>query len=129
MTRDCIEWKGRTDKDGYGTIGSRRAHRVAWEQTFGPIPDGLQVLHKCDNPPCCNPDHLFLGTRTDNMNDKVRKGRQHRKQYRHRHKGDRVTIPSQIELSPKRRDPGKTNQSLQRVSYSLGTMPRDFILR
>jgi hypothetical protein len=50
-------------------------HRVAWKEWIGPIPDGLCVLHRCDNPPCFNPDHLFLGTKTDNHEDMVRKGR------------------------------------------------------
>jgi hypothetical protein len=52
------------------------AHRATWECERGPIPAGLQVLHSCDNPPCRNIDHLFLGTNADNMADKVAKGRQ-----------------------------------------------------
>jgi hypothetical protein len=52
-----------------------RTHRVAWELAFGPIPEGLWVLHHCDNPPCVRPDHLFLGTNLDNVQDKCRKGR------------------------------------------------------
>ncbi len=53
-------------------------HRAAWEVTHWPIPDGLFVLHRCDNPPCCDPEHLFLGTDADNTADKVAKGRQAR---------------------------------------------------
>jgi hypothetical protein len=67
---------------GYGQIGvggnhGRRllAHRVAWILTFGPIPDGLWVLHSCDNPPCVRPDHLFLGTALANSEDRDAKGR------------------------------------------------------
>ncbi len=51
------------------------AHRVSYKIFIGPIPDGLWVLHKCDNPPCINPEHLFVGTRNDNETDKVKKGR------------------------------------------------------
>lgn len=62
-----------------GKRQSHRTHRVAWEETVGPIPEGLDVLHKCDNRCCWNPDHLFLGNDQDNVDDKVRKGRQTRK--------------------------------------------------
>ena len=84
---DCIEWNGKKDSDGYGRVqyrgpGSEQfkskqwfAHRVAWTLTNGPIPKGLCVLHKCDNPPCVNPDHLWLGTKGANMQDKIQKGR------------------------------------------------------
>lgn len=76
----CWEWAGaRKGSQGYGEFGVNRmpatAHRVAWELTHGPIPDGLFVLHRCDNPPCCNPAHLFLGTHQDNMADRDAKGR------------------------------------------------------
>jgi len=56
-------------------LGVIRTHRLAWELANGPIPDGLSVLHHCDNPPCCNVEHLFLGTQTDNHADMVAKGR------------------------------------------------------
>lgn len=53
----------------------KMAHKVSWEAFNGPVPDGLCVLHKCDNPPCCNPEHLFLGTVADNNHDRFIKGR------------------------------------------------------
>lgn len=75
----CWNWFGAHDSDGYGFIGHVdkliRAHRVAWLIYRGEIPEGMQVLHRCDNPPCCNPDHLFLGTVRDNMKDKMSKNR------------------------------------------------------
>lgn len=61
--------------DGSGRLCTHRSSRQAWEIQVGHIPDGLQVLHKCDNPPCCNPEHLFLGTISDNIRDAQNKGR------------------------------------------------------
>src|SRR3990167_2885059 len=79
-TGPCCVWTARRDRDGYGEfqIGGRKckAHRVAWFLTNGIIPNGLYVLHRCDNPPCINPDHLFLGTDMDNKADQKQKGRQ-----------------------------------------------------
>lgn len=79
MPTGCIEFQGCRTK-GYGQLNvdkSRKlAHRLAWEVWKGPVPDGLHVLHRCDNPPCLNVEHLFLGTDADNQKDKVEKGRQ-----------------------------------------------------
>jgi hypothetical protein len=77
---ECWPWQGRRMPHGYGTLhhpGRRTsyAHRVAWEFTNGAIPDGLIVMHTCDNPPCANPRHLRVGTMRDNMQDREAKGR------------------------------------------------------
>lgn len=79
----CWEWTRSRVPGGYGQFAliSHRpigAHRVAWLFTFGAIADGLYVLHRCDNPPCCNPAHLFLGTQRDNMHDLTAKRRRPR---------------------------------------------------
>lgn len=75
----CIEWTKGVNRHGYGRIrvGSKihLAHRVSYTLHVGPIPEGLLVLHHCDNPKCINPKHLFIGTDQDNSDDKVRKNR------------------------------------------------------
>lgn len=75
----CWEWMGPRTQLGYGLsrIDGKcvTAARRAWHLVNGPIADGLQVCHHCDNPPCVRPDHLFLGTAKDNMADRLRKGR------------------------------------------------------
>ena len=75
----CWEWQG-TRSRGYGkfSLGGKlcRAHRFSWELAHGrPVPDGMNVLHHCDNPPCVRPSHLFIGTHSDNMLDSFAKGR------------------------------------------------------
>lgn len=75
----CKIWEGDTFPNGYGRLyrdgKTLLAHRVAYEEANGPIPDGLFVLHHCDNPPCIEVSHLFLGTNQDNARDMVEKGR------------------------------------------------------
>jgi hypothetical protein len=88
---ECWEWAGYKKawhmshgvNQGYGSMNfngmAKLAHRVSWEISNNrPVPDGLKVLHRCDNPGCCNPAHLFLGTMQDNAIDRTQKGRNNR---------------------------------------------------
>lgn len=76
----CWEWTAHRKPNGYGCFGIDRrtteyAHRMAYQLSVGPIPAGFEICHHCDNPGCVRPDHLFLGTRTDNMRDAKDKNR------------------------------------------------------
>lgn len=79
----CWEWRGMKTNKGYGSMGIRAkgshvhklVHRIAYEYYVGKIPENIFVCHHCDNPPCFNPIHLFLGTQSDNLQDALRKGR------------------------------------------------------
>jgi len=76
---ECWPWVASVGQYGYGQFRHddkmRKAHRIAWELTNGPLPAHLVVCHHCDNPPCCNPAHLFVGSNADNMADMKAKGR------------------------------------------------------
>lgn len=91
----CWLWDGAVDGRGYGKYvrGGRhlQAHRVAYEETYGPIQSGLSVCHRSDNPLCVNPDHLFVGTPVDNMQDMSRKGRHFRSGQTHCKRGHELT--------------------------------------
>jgi hypothetical protein len=91
----CLEWKGSLDTSGYGLIrvgkSLKKVHRWAYETKVAPIPNGLLVLHHCDNRKCYNVEHLFLGTLQDNINDRNAKQRQARGE-RNRHKLKEVEV-------------------------------------
>lgn len=75
----CLVWRGARNETGYGLMAvqgrTKTVHRLAYETWVGPIPEGHVVRHKCDNPPCINPEHLETGTHVDNMNDMVTRNR------------------------------------------------------
>lgn len=99
----CWPWTASVDRWGYGHIRIngrlQRAHRVAWELCFGPIPEGVCVLHTCDNPRCVRPIHLFLGSQADNSRDKAKKGRAAGE----RNPGAKLTATDVVEIRQRRR--------------------------
>jgi len=108
----CLLWPGKPMKEGYGRmkIGQKRivlAHRLAWHFLHGEIPTGLCVLHACDNPPCVNPAHLFLGTRQDNIIDKIKKGRHMNCERGEKHQRSKLS-DEQIQLIRSWRKDGET---------------------
>lgn len=94
-TRGCWEWTGYCHSWGYGQISIKHKtyamHRLMYEQFKGPIPDGLFICHACDNPKCCNPDHLWAGTQKENIQDCVRKGRKAHPALTHCSRGHELT--------------------------------------
>ncbi len=92
----CWLWKGGKNKKGYGGVGTvdgkkMATHRVAYILAFGEVPEGLHVLHHCDNPTCVNPGHLFLGTNLDNTLDRIKKGRTTALPYERRLRGEKCS--------------------------------------
>lgn len=118
---DCILWSGAKSGDGYGTVtrGGRQyaAHRVAWSDKNGPIPNGKWVLHKCDKPLCVNPEHLFLGTAKENTQDCIAKNRRNTP-YGARHANAKLDESKAAEI---RNSKGKVNIKDLASKYGIST--------
>jgi hypothetical protein len=122
---DCIEWTGSKNAKGYGRttfLGKMKlTHRVAYELVHGPISDDMRVCHRCDNPPCINPDHLFLGTQADNVSDMFKKGRGHDRRGEG-HAQVKLTNAQVIEIR-RCHAAGESMKSLAtRYNYNMGSM-------
>jgi len=119
----CWPWLGGIGPDGYGLtkfepLGPTSVtHRVAYRLDKGPIPEVMLVLHHCDNPPCCNPAHLWLGTDKDNSDDKIRKGRD-RKSHGEAHKKAKLTV-AQVLLIRARDIAGDSRRGMAR-EFGIG---------
>ena len=119
---DCIEWTGSVDRDGYGKLekwhnGKRVqfAHRWAYIQAHGDIPEGMCVRHKCDNRPCINPDHLEVGTHADNMQDRLARGNHPLASATHCKNGHEFTEENTLWSTPKGRNPRRSCRTCNRV--------------
>lgn len=120
-TDACWEWRASRNGQGYGEFGLRdrnvKAHRVSYVIANGSIQDDLDVLHTCDNPPCCNPAHLFQGTHTDNMQDMLHKGRHGLKSHPERAaRGERHGIHTHIESRPRGEKNGNAKLTIEQVA-------------
>ena len=110
----CRIWTGSIKGNGYGQMRDKRyVHRATWELVNGPIPNGLQVCHKCDVRLCCNDAHLFLGTQLDNMRDANRKGRVNSPEQRKRQHG--IMLGNQFARGYKQSAEQQLNRSLSQT--------------
>jgi hypothetical protein len=129
----CWTWQGNKYPTGYGRFGRNgSAHRYAYKQAYGTIPRGMHVCHRCDNPPCVRPDHLFLGTNAENMHDRNAKGRQskgRKASLAHQGKSARLTV-AQVREIRRRYVPGQLLQRELAQEYGVSkSLIRDICSR
>lgn len=124
---ECWFWMMRLDSNGYGHMSIRAkhcaAHRLAWEFTNGPVPDGRWVLHHCDNPPCCNPAHLYIGHHAENTLDAIERDR-----YKHGelHPRAKLTKKQVDEIRRLRKEGWKYRDLAEKFGVSITTAQQAF---
>ena len=122
-SQDCWVWTGCKQSQGYGQIRVKRkallTHRLSWELANGRLPADIMVLHKCDNPACVRPDHLFLGSMQDNVNDMMAKGRNgNGVQYGEDHHAAKLTV-ERVKLIR-----SMNNPDIQKLSIQFNVTPQ-----
>lgn len=110
----CWEWQYAINQWGYGTIQGWLAHRKMYSESCGDIPEGMMVLHHCDTPACINPEHLFLGTNADNMQDMKEKGRGRTTTGENKWSA-KITEPDVVRIREMRWNEGMTNRAIAQV--------------
>lgn len=119
----CWEWTGFTNHKGYGSTNYRSrtntAHRISWWAHRGPTPKGAHVCHTCDNPKCINPDHLYIGTPTQNERDKVARGRHHHTRKTHCKYGHEFTPDNTLIVYGKHGKPWRHCKACSRISQRI----------
>jgi len=133
---ECWLWLGAKKPSGYGNVRRNKiyttAHRISWGITFGPIPNGMQVQHSCDNPSCCNPNHLMLGTVISNFIDMVKKGRANsnhtNRSFGEKHQNHKLTSKQVYEIREKY-IPGKVRQADLASQYGVSQRTVSIIIR
>lgn len=129
---DCWYWRGSHTNLGYGifsALGENRSHRVAWRLWHGDIPKGMHVLHRCDVRCCVNPEHLFLGTHSDNMRDMVSKGRGKPPRLRGDHSPVRKLNSGQVSEIRDLYATGSLSQRQLADQYGVGQMTINRVIR
>lgn len=129
---NCWLWTGAKNLQGYGKIGKGRAgdgfiatHRLSYQLAYGEIPEGKCVLHRCDNPACVRPDHFFIGTQTDNLEDMTNKGHRRFRAHRGEDNGRAKLTAEQVMRIRQRSLTGETRALLARLfNVSWSTIDR-----